>query len=213
MNTDKDRCVIIGAGDIDTDFLKEFAWRPDDYVICADGGLHAALAADVTPCLIIGDLDSFQGRLPSEIPAVTCSAEKDDSDTMLALKHGLAAGFRHFVLLGATGGRFDHTFANLQAMAYGLDNGANVTIIDRQNKMFLLKNGEVKIPYIDNCYLSVFSYTPVCRGVTVSGVKYPLCDAKLTFAFPLGLSNEIVEGMASVCVKDGILLIVCSADR
>ena len=98
------RCVIIGAGELDADFLSDFSWREDDYIICADGGLYHAQQAGIRPDLLIGDQDSFVEGFPKGIPALTCRPEKDDSDMMLAVKEGISRGYEDFVLLGATGG-------------------------------------------------------------------------------------------------------------
>ena len=60
---------------------------------------------------------------------------------MLAVKEGIARGYEDFVLLGATGGRFDHTLANLQTVAYGLEQGVFVMIADRDNMITMLRDG------------------------------------------------------------------------
>ncbi|MCI9406322.1 MAG: thiamine diphosphokinase [Oscillospiraceae bacterium] len=207
------RCMIIGAGELEPDFLSDFSWRADDFIICADGGLRYAKQAGIRPDLLVGDQDSFTEGFPEGIPALTCRPEKDDSDMMLALKEGISRGYQEFVLLGATGGRFDHTLANLQTVAYGLEQGVFVTIADRYNLISMLREDTVFLPRMDGCYLSVFSYTPSCEGVTLSGVKYPLSGAKLTNWFPLGLSNEILAQSAQITVEKGTLVVVVSKDR
>ncbi|MDD3193271.1 MAG: thiamine diphosphokinase [Oscillospiraceae bacterium] len=207
------RCVIIGAGELDQKFLTDFFWRQDDFIICADGGFYYAREAGVRPDLLMGDQDSFSEGFPAGIPALTCRPEKDDSDMLLAVKEGIARGYRDFVLLGATGGRFDHTLANLQTIAYGLEEGAFVMIADQYNMVTMLRNGSVVLPRMEGYYLSVFSYTENCVGVTLEGVKYPLEKAKLTNWFPLGLSNEIVAESARVTVEVGTLVVVVSKDR
>lgn len=208
-----ERCIVIGAGKLETEFLSEFSWRPSDFIICADGGLRHAQQVGIRPDLLIGDQDSFTEGFPEGIPALTCLPEKDDSDMMLAVKEGISRGYREFVLLGATGGRFDHTLANLQTIAYGLEQGVSVTIADQYNLISMLREDTVFLPRMDGCYLSVFSYTPSCEGVTLTGVKYPLTGARLTNWFPLGLSNEISAERAQITVEKGTLVVVVSKDR
>lgn len=207
------RCMIIGAGELEPDFLSGFSWRADDFIICADGGLRYAKQAGIRPDLLVGDQDSFTEGFPEGIPALICRPEKDDSDMMLAVKEGISRGYQEFVLLGATGGRFDHTLANLQTVAYGLEQGVFVTMADRYNLISMLREDTIFLPRMDGCYLSVFSYTPSCEGVTLSGVKYPLSGAKLTNWFPLGLSNEILAQSAQITVEKGTLVVVVSKDR
>ncbi len=208
-----ERCIIIGAGELEEEFLSGFSWRTDDFIICADGGLRHAQRAGIRPDLLIGDQDSFAEGFPQGMPALICQPEKDDSDMMLAVKEGISRGYKEFILLGATGGRFDHTLANLQTIAYGLEQDVFITIADQYNLISMLREDTVFLPKMDGCYLSVFSYTPNCEGVTLTGVKYPLKDAKLTNWFPLGLSNEILAQNAQITVEKGILVIVISKDR
>lgn len=207
------RCVIIGAGEMNPDFLPGFSWRENDYIICADGGLYHAQQAGVRPDLLIGDQDSFVEGFPQGIPALTCRPEKDDSDMMLAVKEGISRGYKDFVLLGATGGRFDHTLANLQTIAYGLEQGVFVMIADENNMITMLRDGSVFMPRMEGYYLSIFSYTPCCEGITLTGVKYPLQKARLTNWTTLGLSNEILAETAQITVEKGTLVVVVSKDR
>lgn len=207
------RCVIVGAGELDSNFLENFPWHENDYIICADGGLYHAQRAGIHPDLLIGDQDSFVEGFPKGIPALTCRPEKDDSDMMLAVKEGIARGYEDFVLLGATGGRFDHTLANLQTVDYGLEQGVFVMIADQDNMITMLRDGSVSMPRMEGYYLSVFSYTPCCEGVTLTGVKYPLQKARLTNWTTLGLSNEILAETAQIAVEKGTLVVVLSKDR
>ncbi len=208
-----ERCIIIGAGELEAEFLSSFSWRTGDFIICADGGLRHAQRTGIRPDLLIGDQDSFAEGFPQGMPALICQPEKDDSDMMLAVKEGISRGYKEFILLGATGGRFDHTLANLQTIAYGLEQDVFITIADQYNLISMLREDTVFLPKMDGCYLSVFSYTPNCEGVTLTGVKYPLKDAKLTNWFPLGLSNEILAQNAQITVEKGTLVIVISKDR
>ena len=54
--------------------------------------------------------------------------------------------------------------------------------------------------------LSVFALTE-CRGVTLNGLSYPLQDAALTPAFPLGVSNHFIGAPAEIRVKEGLLAV------
>ena len=132
---------------------------------------------------------------------------------MLAVKEGISRGYKEFVLLGATGGRFDHTLANLQTIAYGLEQGVFVMIADENNMITMLRDGSVFMPRMEGYYLSIFSYTPCCEGITLEGVKYPLQKARLTNWTTLGLSNEILAETAQITVEKGTLVVVVSKDR
>ncbi|MDR1559345.1 MAG: hypothetical protein LBS84_06550, partial [Clostridiales bacterium] len=59
-------------------------------------------------------------------------------------------------------------------------------------------------------YISVFAYSDRACGVSVEGLKYGLTNAVLESSFPLGVSNEFVGRKGRVCVREGVLLIICT---
>lgn len=108
-------CYIVGAGDFTP---RCFAPVPGDLVLAADGGYRALYSLGYTPDLLLGDFDSLGDLpLPPDLPVLRFPARKDDTDTGLALRHGLDRGYRDFALYGCAGGRVDHLLANLQSMA------------------------------------------------------------------------------------------------
>ena len=94
-------CFIFGAGPF---FGLPVSPAPGDVVFAADGGYRHCQAAGLQPDLLLGDFDSLND-LPKGIPIHTFPVEKDDTDTMLAIKYGLKEGYRTFHLYGGTGGR------------------------------------------------------------------------------------------------------------
>ncbi len=119
-------CYIVGAGDFTP---RDFAPVPGDLVLAADGGYRALYSLGYTPDLLLGDFDSLGDlRLPPDLPVLRFPARKDDTDTGLALRHGLDRGFRDFALYGCAGGRVDHLLANLQSMARVSRLGATIRL-------------------------------------------------------------------------------------
>lgn len=119
-------CYIVGAGDFT---LRGFAPVPGDLVLAADGGYRALYSLGYTPDLLLGDFDSLGDLpLPPDLPVLRFPARKDDTDTGLALRHGLDRGFRDFALYGCAGGRVDHLLANLQSMARVSRLGATIRL-------------------------------------------------------------------------------------
>lgn len=200
------RCIIFSAAGIRDYHNIYLERRDDDFIIAADGGLRHTKKLGLTPHIVMGDMDSMKGQT---IPdgAILFPAQKDDTDTMLAIKQGLKLGYRSFVIYGGLGGRLDHTVANIQALSYLLGEEAEGTLIDENHKVFLLRNGKISLdePYH---YISVFAYGGVCRGVTLQGVQYPLNRATLTPDFPLGASNQQKGEKALIQVEDGTLLLI-----
>lgn len=203
------RCVLFTAY-IRGDVREAYTPRKDDYVLCADGGYAHALAAGVKPDLVIGDGDSLHNvDVPPEL-MLRVPVEKDDTDTMLCIRYALKEGFTDCVIVGGVGGRLDHTLANLQTLAFAYEHGMRAMLCDSQDCVLLLGPGELELPRREGFTLSLFSYTERCDGVTIRGVHYPLTDALLTQAFPLGVSNAFEAEQACISVRKGLLLIVMS---
>lgn len=208
---DGPRCVILAGGPVENPKRLSQLWTPraDDLVIAADGGLRHASQLRVAPQLVLGDMDSLN---PREVPrgAQIFPVRKDDTDTMLAIKTGIRRGCREFLIFGALGGRLDHSYANIQGLAYLLDAGCRGILLDGKHLVTMVRDGGVQLccPFR---HLSVFSYSDRCVGVEETGVSYTLEDGELTSSFPLGVSNHQLAGeTAHIRVKQGTLLLILS---
>ncbi|MDR2296150.1 MAG: thiamine diphosphokinase [Clostridiales Family XIII bacterium] len=205
------RCVIITAR-VEGTISAALRLRADDFVLCADGGLKPAAAEGIKPAAIIGDFDSV-GALPRDTPetrVIGFPSEKDDTDTLLALKYGLDAGFRDFVVVGGLNGRFDHSYANLQTAAHCLDRGGRIWLADAMNKATLTDAGVFVLRPEEDFYFSLFSWTESCDGLCIENAKYDARGIRLTQGFPLGVSNEFKGGPVTIRKESGRLLIVLS---
>lgn len=181
-----------------------------DLVIAADAGMRYAPDYGLTPDLAVGDFDSL-GYTPEGVEIVRHPIEKDDTDLMLAVKIGLARGYRTFCILGAVGGRADHAFAAYQtlgyidahsAVGYLYGDGMAVTLLSAN-----VHPNEIVLSASGDRLLSVFAIGGDAVGVTLEGVHYPLQNAILTPTFPLGVSNEITADSATVKLERGSLLL------
>ncbi len=207
------RCVVIGGGEMLSFAFAREQLRPDDFVIAADRGLVHADAMGISPHLILGDFDSYPDDPPQQENCILLPREKDDTDMMFAVKYALERGYQEFLLLGAMGGRLDHTLANLGVLRFLKSRGCDGIILDAACRMRLVENGEISVSKEERYpYLSVFSMELESRGVTLRGVKYPLTDATMRSDFPIGCSNEITEEAATVSVKEGCLVVLQCTD-
>ena len=197
-------CYIVGAGE---DYGLDFQPKAGDLVIAADGGYDRVKAAGLWPDLIIGDFDSL-GRIPGEDHVITLPTVKDVTDTWAAIELGKERGYRCFRLYGCTGGRFDHSLANIQTLAALAEAGMAGYLVDRHQIITALSNGTMVFPPEQTGFLSVFSHTDRCTGVTLKGLKYELEHAELTNRFPLGVSNEFLGKPGSVTIGEGIAVLV-----
>lgn len=206
MGTIKNRCVIIGGGDCSLDFMLS-SITGSDYIICADSGYDHAVKAGVAPDMVIGDFDSVQS-VPICGIKIQLPVEKDITDSEAALSEGIKRGFKSFLLLGGTGGRFEHTFANISIMAKAVKNGFNFIISDERHTFRCICNSSVIIPYKPNMQVSVFAFGGKAYGVTERGFHYPLCEYTLDPFEPLGISNNITSEYGEFSVKNGTLIII-----
>jgi len=178
----------------------------EDFVIAADGGLAHTEALDIVPQEILGDFDSL-GFTPEG--ANVFPVEKDDTDAMLAVRRGLALGYREFVLYGSLDGpRLDHTIANFQTLQYLADHGATGYLAGCQYLVTVVKEGGIAFPAGLEGTVSVFCLGKDAEGVTLEGLYYPLENGRLTAGFPLGVSNHFTGKPARISVKHGSLLVL-----
>lgn len=199
-------CLIISGGAYDT--IPES--HQNSFVIACDKGVAHAQRQGIRPDFIIGDFDSYSGALPQGVEVLRCPVEKDDTDTMAALKVALERGYTDVQICCAFGGLLDHLYANFQTAVYAAHYGARCVISDHDNFVTAVKDGSIELPRREGWSLSLFAVSDICRGVTISGAKYPLTDAELTNSFPLGVSNDWAAESAAVEVKDGTLLVILS---
>ena len=197
-------CVIIAGGDLHG----EVNVPKDALLICADCGYRHAEKLGLHPDVLMGDFDSYTAALPEHCEILRHPAEKDETDTMLAVWYGRDRGCTEFHIYGAFGGaRLDHSIANLQMLHHMAEQGLHGILYDGGTTVTVQTAGTVCYPRTKG-YLSLFSLTDECTGLTVTGVKYPLEQGRLTNAFPLGVSNEILAENAEITLESGVLLIV-----
>ena len=197
------KCVIFCAGEFDA--LLE-PMEQGDLVIAADGGLRHTQTLGITPGIILGDFDSL-GYVPQG--SQVFPVEKDDTDSMLAVRRGLEQGCREFVIYGGLEGpRLEHTVANFQTLQFLRDHGARGVLVGKNQLVGLFGPGITEFPGAPVGYLSLFCLGQDTKGVTLEGLYYPLTDGVLTPGFPLGVSNRFLGRDARISIKEGSLLAI-----
>ena len=200
------RCFIFAAGDFYG--LRE-APAPGDLVVAADGGLLACRKAGIAPDLLLGDFDSLTPDPEEATPILRLPVEKDDTDTLAAIRLGLDRGCGEFFLYGGTGGRrLDHTLANLQSLLFLRRRGARGWLYDRDFVWTVIENEGLDISKtVEWGLFSAFCLGDRAEGVEETGFQYPLAGAVLTPDFPLGVSNHILADTAHISVRRGALAV------
>lgn len=197
-------CYIVGAGE---NYGLDFTRKENDFVIAADGGLTYLQEKKIQPDLIIGDFDSMT-ETPLSSDFIKLSVDKDDTDTLAAVRKGIQFGYDNFQIYCGTGGRIDHTIANIQTLAFLSAINKRGYLIGKNSIITTITNDKITFGKIDSGYISVFSLTDKSDGVCIKGLKYELENATLTNTFPIGVSNEFVDKESIISVKVGTLIIV-----
>ena len=201
------RCVIIGGAEITRyDEVKSYL-RAGDYIICCDSGLRHRETLGLAPDLIIGDFDSHPApHLPVE--TITLPCEKDDTDTVYAVKEALKRGFGDFLLIGVVGGRFDHSLGNVSILLYLDSLGKRGMIVDDYSEMEIVSRQAAEVgPEFP--YFSLLNISGTAEGITIKNAKYPLENAAIQCDYQYGVSNEVLPGKtAEVTVAKGELLLI-----
>lgn len=197
-------CNIVGAGDF---FERKIVCGENDIIIAADGGLLSLEKIGAVPNFIIGDFDSLT-YLPRNENMKVLPCEKDITDMAAAIEEGIKRGFLKFRIFGGTGGREDHTIANIQNLVKLTKMGFSGEIVDKDRIITIVCNGKICFDETFKGFISVFSHSDKASGVYETGLKYGLENAVLTNCEPLGVSNEFIGEKAEIKVENGILLIM-----
>ena len=215
--------VIVSGGNIQKDFALDFLRkfkREDLFLIAADRGLEFFMGTDLVPDAAVGDFDSLSPEglayLESLENTEICrlQPEKDDSDTQHTVNYAIEKGAEKILILGATGSRIDHLLANLELLLLGQKKGAEISLVDKNNYITLIKSGTIlqKAEQFGT-YVSFFPLGGDVTGLTLTGFRYPLRRHCLK-AEDCGLtvSNEITEDSAKVEFESGSLLMLMTRD-
>ena len=201
------RCVIVGGADIQNyAFIREKLCA-DDYVVFCDSGLKHLEHLQVLPSLIVGDFDSHENP-HLDVETIVLPCEKDDTDTVYAVKEAINRGFDDFLLIGVVGARLDHTLGNVSILLYLDSLGKKGSIIDDYSEMEIVSDEPVSI-CDQYSFFSLLNITGCAKGITITGAKYPLDGGEITCEYQYGISNEVLPGKAAqVAVASGKLLLI-----
>jgi len=178
-----------------------------DLLIAADGGTSYCAELGLTPHVIIGDSDSNgsdKWKNNPGIERIRYPIDKDKSDAALAVDYALEYGCLQAILVAATGGRLDHTLANVALLASHpgqvalFDGTSTLVAVDKSEKCLL--HGQV------GTRVSLIPYGSGSPKVRTNGLVYVLQDECLK-SVTQGLSNELSQPETCICVSNGIMLV------
>ncbi|WP_083270943.1 thiamine diphosphokinase [Bacillus marinisedimentorum] len=187
----------------------------------ADRGVYHLLKAGIVPEQAFGDFDSLADEelewVRSKLEPMQIKIypkEKDKTDLELAVEWALAEPETDAVhIIGATGGRLDHTMSNIQLLLKGVEANIPIILSDAFNRLELLIPGSYETarkPGYD--YISFLPFTEKVEGLTLNGFKYPLKNETIRWGATLTVSNELAAENGTFSFKTGILLVIKSKD-
>lgn len=214
------RTVIVSGGQLEEDFAVNILKDEEtEFIIGVDRGLIFLHEHGILPDYIVGDFDSAPKaviayyREETKVPIREFNPVKDASDTEIALRLCLDLHRQNILILGATGTRMDHAWANVQTLKIALDAGADARIVDSYNRIRLLDQGIVlKKEEAYGPYFSVFPLDGTVENFSLKGAKYPLDHHALTPFDSLCVSNEIAGEEVEISFPYGVVILMETKD-
>jgi len=197
-------CYVVGAGE---DYGLDFAPCFDDYVIAADAGFRILEQNGIKIDMVIGDFDTLHW-IPTHSNVIVLNKEKDMTDMLSAVREGIKRGYDVFHIYCGTGGRVEHTIANMQLLTELSQSGKHAFLFGKDYVITAITNETFYFPKEATGFVSVFSHSDKAEGVFLKGLKYELKNAVLSNTYPIGVSNEFIGEESSISVKSGTLMIV-----
>ena len=182
------------------------------FVIAADSGLDHALALGFTADVVVGDLDSVTPDALARARETGADvephpAEKDETDLELALRRAVALGVPRVTVIGGGGGRHDHLLANALVLAHDDFAALAVDALVGTARLTVVRT-RAELRGTPGSFLSLLPLGGPARGVRTEGLRYPLHDEELAPGTTRGVSNEFLTSVATVSLRDGVLLAV-----
>ena len=208
--------VIVCGGQIENfKYMKKY-FKDAELIISADSGARHCRGFNVIPDLLVGDFDSvyesdYAGMAAGGVEIIRFPVEKDMTDSELAIETALDRGCSRVILLGALGTRLDHSASNLFLLKKLLDRGVAGIIADEHNEAVII-NHSIVLEREEGVFITLLPLAGSAKGVTTSGLYYPLDNATLEVGSSWGVSNRFSEDTAKVTLEEGYLLVIKARD-
>ncbi|MDM8211771.1 thiamine diphosphokinase [Mediterraneibacter glycyrrhizinilyticus] len=214
------KTVIVSGGMLEEDFVLPILKSEEtEFVIGVDKGLEFLYKHEIKPDYIVGDFDSVSRELVDyyreelNVPIREFNPVKDASDTEIALRLCLGLNRKSILILGGTGNRIDHLWANVQCLQIALQAGADARIVDSHNQIRLLDSDiTLKKSEAFGPYFSLFPLEMPVDELSIRGAKYPLQNHFLKPSDSLCVSNEFAEDEVTISFVYGKVILMETRD-
>ena len=212
---ERKKAFIYTGGTVFDEYVTE---KPEagDLIIAADAGYLTAQKMGITPDVLLGDFDTLGvENIPDGIECLRVPAEKNDTDTQLAVQVAIERGAKEIVIVGGLSGRLDHTLSTL-AILEDLWERKNdriyATLTDGKNRVRFLRNSGTILPRSQYRYFSLIAVDPLVKGITLEGCKYPLKNGRISRRHQWAVSNEITGNCTLIEIRRGGVWVIESMD-
>ena len=205
------RIIIFANGNLPNPEKARTLLRPDDFILCADGGTRHAFALGLIPNVVIGDLDSVmdeERRKMKELGVETIQhpTDKNETDLELAINHALTLNPSQILILAALGGRMDQTLANIALLSDLRLSTFDIRLSDGVEEIFFCRD-QVQVKGRSGDIVSLIPWQGEVTGVFTENLSWHLHHETLYPEKTRGISNEMTADVATVSIKSGLLLI------
>jgi len=183
-------------------------------IIAADGGAEHCRLLNITPHIIVGDLDSISAPLIEQyiqegVEIIRHPARKDATDLELAIDLAMTKGTDEVLLFGVLGGRWDMSLSSVMLAASKKYNRMVVSLLNAECRVQIIHGGtSFFLKGYQGQTASLIPISEDVHGVTIKGFEYPLTNASLPFGSSRGISNILLKSRGSITLKQGTLLYV-----
>ena len=206
------RIIIFSNGELPDPDKARALLRRDDFILCADGGTRHALALDLQPGLVIGDMDSaekndLQQLQEAGVEIELFPADKNETDLELAITRAIELNPKQIMIVAALGGRIDQTISNISLLTNPRLANFDVRLDDGVEEIFFCRD-QVQVHGGRGDIVSLIPWGSSVHGIQTHGLRWQLNDETLYPDETRGVSNEMLSESASVKIRSGLLLIV-----
>ena len=207
-------CILLNGEINNYNYISKIISKENyNYIICSDGGANHAYNMNIVPNYIIGDLDSINKNIIDYYKSKNVEFEKfptkkDETDTELCIELSSKLKAKEIHLIGALGGRIDHTIANINLLYYIRKKGIMPKIISEKEEVYIAIEEEIIIDGNIGDTVSILPIKGDVEGVTLKNLEYPLNNGYMEFSRPLGISNVMSDINCSIKVNKGSLIII-----
>ena len=212
-NTNEILLMVLGGRKLSPSWLNAVHFNKCTWAV--DSGVDCCFEAGMVPEKLIGDADSadpdaWQWARESGSMILKYDRDKNLTDFQIALdllSKERSPEKKGVFLTGCFGGRFDHLWSTLVSFITRCDGYTPIGMADEKEGMIFLQGADSLELYFEKTpeAVSLIPFSPLCSGVSIEGVRWPLDKVRLEYGDPYSISNRIEGKNAVISLEHGLL--------